>query len=124
MNLFETFAKNEIVGEDRALALIGLAIDRIGKVKLFEGIAALLTLTGPPACGKNFSAKVIAHFLEREMLVLHMDEFAFSDDITRLLGKDGVLETWIHAHPHGVVIFEDIDKADHLIQRALGERWE
>jgi hypothetical protein len=120
MNLFEIFAKNEIVGEDRALALIGLAIDRIGKVKLFKGVTALLTLTGPPACGKSFSAKVIARFLEREMLVLHMDEFAFADDLVRLLGKDGVLEAWIHAHPYGIVIFEDIDKADYSIQRALG----
>jgi len=120
MNLFEIFAKNEIVGEDRALELIGSVMDRIGKVKLFKGVTALLTLTGPPACGKSFSAKVIARFLEREMLVLHMDEFAFADDLVRLFGKDGMLEAWIHAHPYGIVIFEDIDKADYSIQRALG----
>ncbi|SFP80148.1 AAA family ATPase [Hydrogenimonas thermophila] len=119
MNEFETFAKKRVVGHDSVLKFLDIAIKRIGVVKVFNGIEALFVLAGPKGCGKNFTAKVIADYLKKDMLILHMGEYAFSDDISRLIGTKGVLEHWINEHPDGLVIFEDIDKADNIIQRAI-----
>ncbi|BBG65812.1 cell division protein FtsH [Hydrogenimonas sp.] len=119
MEKFSAYAKREILGQDRAIELISSALERFGSLSLFDGVAGMLTMAGPPACGKNFAAKVIGRYLQREMLILHMGDYAYSDDIERLVGEKGVLERWIAAHPDGVVIFEDIDKADHSIQRLL-----
>lgn len=119
MNEFEIFAKERVVGQDIALKFLDLAIKRIGVVKSFSGVEALLVLAGPKGCGKNFTAKVIADYLQKDILILHMGEYAFSDDIGRLIGPKGVLEHWINEHPNGLVVFEDIDKADNIIQRAI-----
>ncbi|WP_456485691.1 AAA family ATPase [Hydrogenimonas sp.] len=119
MHNFGMYAKKEVIGQNKPIEFLDLAIGRLGRIKIFEGVDGLLTLAGPGACGKNFVAKVIARFMERSMLVLHMDEFGYADDIDRLLGPKGVLEKWVSKHPDGLVICEDIDKADHAIQRAL-----
>ncbi|WP_456450193.1 AAA family ATPase [Hydrogenimonas sp.] len=119
MEAFETFAGNEIVGQQRALEHLALCLERLGRLRLFDGVQGAIALAGPPACGKNFAAKVVARFLQRERLVLHMGEYAFSDDIDRLVGRHGVLEKWVEEHPDGVVIFEEIEKADRSIQRAI-----
>ncbi|WP_456382416.1 AAA family ATPase [Hydrogenimonas sp.] len=119
METFETYANREIVGQEKAIGFLGPVVERIGRIRLFEGVEGAIALAGPPACGKNFTAKIVARYLEREFLVLHMGEFAFADDLERLVGKEGVLEKWIDDHPDGVVIFEEIEKADRTIQRAL-----
>ncbi|WP_300366841.1 AAA family ATPase, partial [Hydrogenimonas sp.] len=119
MNGFEAHAKKEIVGQERVLLYLDHVVERLGRIRLFEGVEGAITLAGPPACGKNFAAKIIGGYLEREILILHMGEFAFADDIERLIGKKGILEQWIEEHPNGVVIFEEIGKADHSIQRAM-----
>ncbi len=119
MEKFSEYAKREILGQDRAIELIESAVERFGRLTIFDGVAGMVTLAGTPACGKNFAAKVIGRYLRREMLILHMGDFSFSDDIERLVGPKGVLESWISRYPDGVVIFEDIDKADHSIQRLL-----
>lgn len=119
MENFGTYAKKEIVGQDKAIEFLDLAVERIGRVRLFEGVEGAIALAGPPACGKNFAAKIVGRYLGRETLILHMGEYAFADDIDRLVGKDGTLEKWIAEHPDGVVIFEEIEKADHSIQRAV-----
>jgi ATP-dependent Zn protease len=116
---FERYANQEIVGQERALAHLQLILSRLGRVGLFDGVQGAVALAGPPACGKNFAAKLVARYLQRERLVLHMGEYAFSDDIDRLVGRHGVLEKWIEEHPDGVVIFEELQKADHSIQRAV-----
>jgi hypothetical protein len=119
LDTFEQYAKKRVVGQDRALAFLSLVLERLGRVDLFDGVQGAVALAGPPACGKNFTAKLVAEYLQRERLVLHMGEYAFSDDIDRLVGRHGVLETWIEEHPNGVVLFEEIEKADHTIQRAV-----
>ena len=119
MNDFTTYAEKEIIGQGRALEFLALAIERVGRIRLFDGVEGAVTLAGPPACGKNFAAQIVGRYLERETLILHMGEFAFADDIDRLLGRHGILEKWIGEHPDGVVIFEEIEKADHSIQRAV-----
>ncbi len=119
MEKFSTYAGREILGQERAVRYIESALQRLGRMRLFDGVAGFITLAGPPACGKNFAAKVIGRYLQREILILHMGEFSYSDDIERLVGAKGVLEKWVAKYPDGVVIFEDIDKADRSIQRML-----
>ncbi len=119
MEKFSEYAKREILGQDKAIELIESAVERFGSLRIFDGVAGMVTLAGTPACGKNFAAKVIGRYLQREMLILHMGDYSFSDDIERLVGPKGVLESWISRYPDGIVIFEDIDKADHSIQRLL-----
>ncbi len=119
MESFSLYAKRMISGQDRAVEYIDTVLRRLGRVSLFEGVAGFLTLAGPPACGKNFAAKVIGNYLQREILILHMGEFSYSDDLERLVGEKGVLESWVKRYPDGVVIFEEIDKADRSIQRLL-----
>ncbi|WP_456403494.1 AAA family ATPase [Hydrogenimonas sp.] len=119
MQRFKDFAETEVVGQERAIEHLAPVVERVGRITVFEGVEAMIVLAGPPACGKNFVAKVIARYLQRETLILHMGEFSYSDDIERLVGKKGVLESWIEAHPDGVVVFEDIDRAEHSIQRML-----
>ncbi len=119
MEKFSEYAKREILGQDKAIELIESAVERFGSLRIFDGVAGMVTLAGTPACGKNFAAKVIGRYLQREMLILHMGDYSFSDDIERLVGPKGVLESWISIYPDGIVIFENIDKADHSIQRLL-----
>ncbi len=119
MKGFSEYAKERIFGQDRAVSVIDRALERFGKLFLFDGVAGCLTLAGPPACGKNFAAKLVGRYLQREILVLHMGEFSYSDDIERLVGEKGVLENWVRRYPDGVVIFEDIDRAERSIQRTL-----
>ncbi|WP_201353221.1 AAA family ATPase [Hydrogenimonas urashimensis] len=119
VNSFERYAKKEIVGQERAIAFLSLAVERVGRVRLFDGVEGAIALAGPPACGKNFAAVIVGRYLQRETLILHMGEYAYADDIERLVGKHGVLERWINEHPNGVVVFEEIEKADHSIQRAI-----
>ncbi len=119
MEKFSEYAKREILGQDKAIELIESAVERFGSLRIFDGVAGMVTLAGTPACGKNFAAKVIGRYLQREMLILHMGDYSFSDDIERLVGPKGVLESWISRYPDGIVIFENIDKADHSIQRLL-----
>ncbi|WP_353662604.1 AAA family ATPase [Hydrogenimonas sp. SS33] len=119
MNGFTTFAQERLVGQDRALKHLGLVVERVGRIGCFQGVQGAVTLAGPPACGKNFAARLVGEYLQREILVLHMGEFSYSDDIERLVGKHGVLEKWASAHSDGVVIFEDIDKSDRSIQRSI-----
>ncbi len=119
MKNFSPYAKKEILGQDRAIDFLQSSIERFDRLSVFKGVRGFVTLAGLPACGKNFTAKVIARYLQREMLILHMGEFAFSDDIKRLVGEKGILESWIDKNPEGIVVFEDIDKADHSIQRTI-----
>ena len=119
MTPFERFATEKVVGQALPLARLGLALERLGRIRGFDGVETAITLAGPPACGKNYVARLIGEFLQREVLILHMGEYAFADDIDRLVGRHGVLERWVADHPDGVVIFESVDKCDHTIQRAI-----
>jgi len=108
-----------LVGQERAGALLRRWLRRFGWSPHFGGITDLLVIAGPPASGKKLMMLQTLEQLGRERLHLHMGEFAFADDLGRLLGENGVMTRWIAAHPEGAVVFEDIDACDHSIQRAV-----
>lgn len=109
----------QIYGQEKPLAALDAWRARVGVVPHFNGIADMVVLAGPPACGKRTAADVIAAELGEETLHLHMGEYAFADDISRLTAEKGLLRTWVCDHPDGCVIFEAIDEADHAVQKAL-----
>jgi len=69
MEKFSEYAKREILGQEKAIELIESAIERFGRLRIFDGVAGMVTLAGTPACGKNFAAKVIGRYLQREMKI-------------------------------------------------------
>ncbi|WP_345970921.1 AAA family ATPase [Sulfurimonas sp. HSL1-6] len=106
-------------GQERAAALLEQWLGRFGQCPHFGGVADLLVIAGPPASGKKLMMLQTLVHLGRERLHLHMGEFAFADDAERLLGTKGILTRWVTEHPEGAIVFEDIDEADHAIQRAV-----
>jgi ATP-dependent Zn protease len=107
------------IGQDKPASLLRSWLQRLGSCLHFGGVADLLVIAGPPASGKKLLMLQTLALLKRERLHLHMGEFAFSDDLDRLLGPKGILTTWVAAHPEGAIVFEDIDATDHAIQRAV-----
>ena len=108
-----------IIAQEKAVGVVERWLKRFGACRHFSGVADILVIAGPPASGKKLLMLETVHLLGRERLHLHMGEFAFADDLNRLLGSDGILTAWIAEHPQGCVVFEDIDECDHSIQRAI-----
>ena len=113
----ELFA--DLIIHEKPLALLWQWLQRFGTCRHFGGVADVLVIAGAPASGKKLLMLRTLEHLGRERLHLHMGEFAFADDIDRLLGDKGILTQWIASHPEGAVVFEDIDESDHSIQRAV-----
>jgi len=109
----------QMPGQEKAAAAITQWLARGDACRRFGGIADMLVIAGPPASGKKLLMLQTLKTLRRERLHLHLGEYAFADDIDRLLGEKGVLTQWIAAHPEGAVVFEEIDACDRSIQRAL-----
>ncbi|MHC3993951.1 AAA family ATPase [Thiomicrolovo sp. ZZH C-3] len=107
------------IGQEQPAALLRQWLQRFESCSPFGGVADLLVIAGPPASGKKLMMLQTLAYLGRDRLHLHMGEFAFADDAERLLGSKGILTAWITEHPDGAVVFEDIDAADHAIQRAI-----
>ena len=108
-----------IIAQEKAVGTVRRWLRRAGVCPHFSGVADALVVAGPPASGKKLLILETVRILGRERLHLHMGEFAFADDFSRLLGDEGVLTAWIAAHPDGCVVFEDIDESDRSIQRAV-----
>ena len=100
----ENFAT--IIAQEKAVDTVRRWLRRAGVCPHFSGVADALVVAGPPASGKKLLVLETIRLLGRERLHLHMGEFAFADDLDRLLGDDGVLTAWIAAHPDGCVVFE------------------
>lgn len=110
---------SDIVPQEPVANALKRWLRRTREGRRFAGVADVLVIAGPPASGKKLLMCETVRLLGRERLHLQMGEYAFADDINRLLGKEGVLTEWIAARPEGCVVFEDIDACDRSIQRAL-----
>ncbi len=115
MHSFDTTLRQE------PLELLRRWTARRGCCQHFGGIGDMLAIAGAPASGKKRLARSIAEKLGLEVLHLAMETYAFADDLDRLLGEKGRLRTWIEQHPQGCVVFENVDEADHSIQKALAD---
>ena len=115
---------------------VELVIDLLAAVKAGltppERPIASLLLIGPTGVGKTEMAKSLAHFMygnPNKMLRFDMSEYNHPASIQRLIGGlgfgQGILTSRVRQHPFHVVLFDEIEKADHsffdLLLQILGE---
>ena len=115
---------------------VELVVDLLAAVK--SGLTppdkpiASLMLIGPTGVGKTEMAKSLAHFMygdPNKMLRFDMSEYNHPASIQRLIGGlgygQGILTSRVRQNPFHVVLFDEIEKADHsffdLLLQILGE---
>ncbi len=122
-----------VVGQDAALALLRDLV-----VTLKTGLAdpsrplGSFLLLGPTGVGKTESALALAEFLfgdPKRMARFDMSEYAAPGSALRLVndwgGREGALAQRVREQPFGIVLFDEIEKADgsvhDLLLQILGE---
>lgn len=82
-------------------------------------------LLGPTGVGKTESALALTEFLfgdEKRLVRIDMSEFAAPGSAARLLGlygSEGILTRKVREQPFGVVLLDEIEKADHSVHGLL-----
>jgi len=116
----ELFFRKRIVGQDEAIQAMVDAIV-MAKAQLNDPdrpVASLLFL-GPTGVGKTECAKALAEYYfgsADRLLRFDMNEFNGWDAIPRLIGsfggRQGVLTGAVRRKPHGVILLDEIEKAN------------
>ncbi|HEU4410338.1 MAG TPA: AAA family ATPase, partial [Polyangiaceae bacterium] len=124
--------QKRVVGQDRALALLR---DLVVTLKTALGdprkpLGSFLLL-GPTGVGKTESALALTEFLfhdEKRLVRLDLSEYAAPGSAARLIGlygAEGVLTRRVREQPFGVVLLDEVEKADgsvhDLLLQLLGE---
>ena len=116
--------RTEVVGQDKALRVIGRAIKRskAGLSSSDRPIGSFMFL-GPTGVGKTQSAKALANFLfdsEKSLLRFDMSEYMEKHSVSRLVGsppgyvgyeEGGQLTELVRRNPYSVILFDEIEKA-------------
>ena len=123
----EETIKTALVGQDSVVAKISDLIHQI-KAKLQNKNKPLATLlfVGPTGVGKTEAAKVLCRYLlgdEQKLIRFDMNEYPDAYSINRLLGDyhqaEGLLASSVRNKPFGVLLFDEIEKADQKVQDLL-----
>ncbi|MCU0687863.1 MAG: AAA family ATPase [Polyangiaceae bacterium] len=124
--------QRRVVGQDAAIALLR---DLVVTLKTALGdprkpLGSFLLL-GPTGVGKTESALALTEFLfgdEKRLVRLDLSEFAAPGSAARLIGlygAEGVLTRRVREQPFGVVLLDEIEKADlgvhDLLLQLLGD---
>lgn len=126
------FLSSEIIGQDRAVTAISLALCR-ARLKFGnpDRPLAVFLFTGPTGVGKTALAKLIAQTLynDKEAFIrLDMSEYSEKHSVSKLIGSPpgyvgyddgGQLTERVRRHPYCVVLFDEIEKADSCIYNML-----
>jgi ATP-dependent Clp protease ATP-binding subunit ClpC len=118
--------QRRVVGQDGALVLLR---DLVVTLKTALGdprkpLGSFLLL-GPTGVGKTESALALTEFLfgdEKRLVRLDMSEFAAPGSAARLLGlygAEGLLTRRVREQPFGVVLLDEIEKADSSVHDLL-----
>jgi ATP-dependent Clp protease ATP-binding subunit ClpC len=118
--------RRRVVGQDDALALLRDLVLTL-KTALADPRKPLgsFLLLGPTGVGKTESALALTEFLfgdEKRMVRIDMSEYAAPGSAARLLGlygAEGVLTRRVREQPFGVVLLDEIEKADGSVHDLL-----
>ena len=120
----EEHLSRRVVGQAAAVSAVAEAVraSRAGLGDPRRPIGAFL-LAGPTGSGKTELAKALAEFLfddEKRLVRVDMSEYQDGYTVSRLLGappgyvghdREGQLSGPLRAHPHSVVLFDEVEKA-------------
>jgi len=126
----EALLRGELVGQEAAVAAIVETVAGLGsKEGSRAGPLGVLLFTGPTGVGKTFAAECIARALgggEQPALGrFNMNEFKDRHELARLTGappgfvgheQAGALFRHVEAHPQGVILLDEMEKAHAEIQ--------
>ena len=85
--------------------------------------AAVFLFAGPPGVGKTLLAETGAEYLGKKTIVFNMSEYSNPSSITELMGsskkfsgaEEGRLVRFVRKNPDGILIFDEIEKADRKV---------
>lgn len=119
---FDRELKRYVIGQDHAVSDIRKALvssaQRSKKETKPRGCFLMLGTTG---VGKSYTAKMAAMVQGRPSIVIDMTEYGSFHNQSKLVGsppgyqgsaEGGILTEFIKNNPNGVIIFDEIDKAD------------
>ena len=116
--------KTEIYGQDEAIDLIcrQIQLSHLGlKVRDNQPRAAFMLLGGS-GIGKTETTEIISRELDVKCLILNMAEYKESHTVSKLIGApvgyigsdkgDGMLAEFVALNPTGIIVFDEIEKAN------------
>ena len=125
--------RGRVIGQDAAMTLLANLVITL-KTGLADPARPLgsFLLLGPTGVGKTESALALAEYLfgdDKRLARLDMSEYAAPGSAVRLVsdvsGHDGVLARRVREQPFGIVLLDEIEKADgsvhDLLLQVLGE---
>lgn len=128
----EKLLGQRIIGQDQALIAIANSLrrSRAGLQDAKKPIGSFLFL-GPTGVGKTEVCKALAEFIfddETAMLRIDMSEFMEKHSVARLIGappgyigfeQGGVLTEAVRRRPYQVILFDEVEKANHDVFNIL-----
>lgn len=123
-----TVLSKRVKGQDEAIAAVAEAMERMraGLTSSKRPLGTFLFL-GPTGVGKTETAKALAYAYfgnEEKMLRLDMNEFSSGGSVAQLIGsfetgESGVLTSGVRDAGHGVILFDEIEKAHEKVKDLL-----